>query len=234
MIDVDQTYSNLAAIRSGVPLLGEAMVPGTPRRWVERDLSAAELARQAVEARQDRISRVENSARGLKPTGNSKAPLNVGVLDAKLDVFDAVKELEEAVCDRLGLTPLVGRCAGEHATRTAVERLTRIIGLLGRIAADADLAQHVRTESARLAARTRQALGDDEPVYKIKARCPVCDSLSLRAFPDREIVVCVNSQCVCADDMCPCHNTRPVRHRWLYDQWPDLNDVISVEAKAAA
>ncbi|MEU8055697.1 hypothetical protein [Microbispora bryophytorum] len=234
MINIDKMYSDLAAIRSGVPLFEDAMVPGTPRRWVERDLSPAELARQAAEVREDRINRIENSAKGLKPTGNSKAPLNVGVLDAKVDVFDSVKELEEAVCDRLGLTPLVGHNDGVYAIRSAEDRISRIIGLLDRIVADEDLAEHVRAESARLSRRTRQALGEDEPVYKIKARCPVCDSLSLRAFPDREIVVCVNSRCACDDDTCPCHAARPVRHRWLYDQWPDLNDVISAETRRAA
>ncbi|GIH27629.1 hypothetical protein Aph01nite_59390 [Acrocarpospora phusangensis] len=226
MTYVEKTYSRLDSLRSQVPLLPDAMIPGTPRRWVERDLSASELARQAVEVREDRVDRVENSAKGLKPTGNSKAPLNLGVLDAQVDITVSIRELEEAVCDRLGITPLAGA--------SAIDRITRIIALLSRIAVDDELAEHVLAEGTRLERRARQALGDDEPVYKIKGRCPVCDSVSLRAFPDRQVVVCVNSQCVCDDLMCLCHATKPIRHRWIHDQWDVLNNEISAEERNAA
>lgn len=223
---VDKAYSELAAIRGQLPLFEDAMMPGTPRRWSERDLPPAEIARQAAEVREDRINRIENSAKGLKPTGNSKAPLNIGVLDAQVDVLDSVKELEEAVCERLGLTALAGRNDGVYAVHLAVSRITRIIGLLDRIVTDRDLSEHVLAESARMSKKSRRALGDDEPVHKIKARCPICDALSLRAFPDREVIVCVNTRCLCDEEACSCHWERPARHRWVFDQWADLNDVL--------
>ncbi len=215
---IDRAYSELDSLRVGLGLLPEAMHIGTPRRWIERDLSQAQLDRQGQEHKADRIERIENAAKGIKPAGNSKAPLRLEVLDALVDIEESVKELEAAVCDRLGLTPL--------ESADTEERINRLIKLLNRIDEDEDLAKHFMRESARLNRTARSAIGDSEPVYKIKARCIICDSLSLRAFTERNIVMCVNSYCRCDDEECPCHNDRPAKHSWPYELWESLSKAL--------
>lgn len=222
MTYVDKTYSELAAIRGGLPLLSEAMIPGTPRRWVERDLSAIELARQGAEHRAERIERLTNLAKGLRPTGNSKAPINLAVLDTQVDVEMSVRELEEAVCERLGLTVL-------EAVSTA-DRITRLIGLLDRVSQYEDLADHVFCEARRLSRQIRQALGNAEPVHKLRGRCPHCGSKSIRAFTEREIIMCINPTCACTDDDCVCQDDRPGRHIWAFDVWPTLAEELDRSA----
>ncbi|SEU38695.1 hypothetical protein [Nonomuraea wenchangensis] len=223
MTYVDKTYSELAAIRGGLPLLSEAMIPGTPRRWVERDLSESEIARQGAEHKADRIERVTNLAKGLKPTGNSRAPLNLAVLDTQMSIEEVVKELEEAVCERLGLSVL--------ASTSSADRITRLISLLDRIALDEDLAEHVLAESRRMGRQVRQALGDAEVVHKIRARCPICGSKSIRAFTERELIACINPGCRCDDDDCVCQ--QDLRHLWAYSQWPALAEVFDAQRSAA-
>ncbi|MEV7969016.1 hypothetical protein AB0O34_23940 [Sphaerisporangium sp. NPDC088356] len=78
------------------------------------------------------------------------------------------------------------------------------------------------------------ALGDTEPVHRLDARCPICDARSLRALPDRELVVCVNGSCQCGDDECGCHYERPRRHQWDYDEWPWLAHVLGAGLEASA
>ncbi len=45
-------------------------------------------------------------------------------------------------------------------------------------------------------------------------RCPWCDSVSLRAFPDRGAVLCVNPACRCPEPDCGCHDDPAYRHTW--------------------
>jgi hypothetical protein len=221
---IDKAYDELSSLRGQLALLPEARLIGTPRRWVERDLSEADLEKQASDHRTDKYYRAENAAKGIKATGNSKAPLRLEVFDAMVDIDESIKELEAAVCDHLGLTPLKG-CNG-------AARITRIIGLLDRITVIEDIADHVLRESARMNRKARQALGEAEPIHKIKARCPICDSMSLRAFTERELVICVDPGCECDDEECPCKFDKPVRHMWPVDQWEDLAAVLN-ERKSA-
>lgn len=120
-------------------------------------------------------------------------------------------ELEEAVRDRLGLT---------RARRATVpERLRRIAALLDGVAADPVLAAHVRDETRRMARRCARALGDTETVVRVSGRCPWCDSVSLRAFPDRAAVLCVNPACRCSAPDCGCHDDPAYRHTWNEGEW---------------
>ena len=139
-------------------------------------------------------------------TGHGTAPIRVHVSDALRDITDGVVELEEAVRDRLGLP---------RPRRASVpERLRRIASLLDGVAADPVLAAHVRDESRRLARRCARAVGDAETVVRIAGRCPWCDSVSLRAFPGRGAVLCVNPACRCSDADCGCHDDPGHRHSW--------------------
>ncbi len=64
---------------------------------------------------------------------------------------------------------------------------------------------------SRQAAR---ALGDVEQINKLKERCTICGALSLRAFPERGVVVCANDECRCGEESCGCNADRPRRHQW--------------------
>ncbi|GAT68886.1 hypothetical protein PS9374_04551 [Planomonospora sphaerica] len=178
------------------------------RRWTQRDLTAEQRSRMDKTARAERAVKDENLARGITTLGGGRAPLRLEVLDAETVITYGVVELKAAVCERLGLTPRTGV--------TPVEAITRMIGLLDRIAAHEDLAEHVLSEARAMNSRAGHVLGDAEPVVRLDARCPICSAKSLRAFPDRELVVCVNGSCRCEDEGCGCRLERPVRHRWEY------------------
>lgn len=148
---------------------------------------------------------------GLVAPGPGAAPLRLHVSDAIRDITDGVTELEEAVRERLGLP---------RARRVPVpERLRRIAALLDDIAVDPVLAKHVRDETRRMARRCARALGDTETVVRISGRCPWCDSVSLRAFPDRGAVLCVNPGCRCDGPDCGCHDDPAYRHTWDAGEW---------------
>lgn len=213
-----RTYDHLAALRDALQHFDEALLPGTPRRWAERDLTPHQQARMDARAIEEREAKRLNLACGLKALGDGKAPLRLEVLDAAADITVSVVELEDAVCDVLGLTPL------QRATTN--ERLRRIVDLLDRIELHEDLADHVHREALRLRRLAASAIGDAEVVRKLKFRCHICDANSMRAFPERELVVCVNSDCQCDEDECPCQWERPQRHRWPYDQWPWLAGLL--------
>ncbi|MEU6389785.1 hypothetical protein [Streptomyces sp. NPDC046939] len=120
-------------------------------------------------------------------SGGGAAPVRLYVSDAVRDITDGVCELEEAVRERLGLRPV-------PAAPVPV-RLRRIAGLLDRVDADPVLAAHVEEETRRMAHRCARVLGDTEQMVRLPGRCPRCDSVSLRAFPERAEVRCVNPAC---------------------------------------
>ncbi|WP_331283868.1 hypothetical protein [Streptomyces sp. H39-S7] len=144
--------------------------------------------------------------RGSAPSGGGTAPMRIHISDTIRDIADGVTELEEAVRERLGL----------RAARpvSVPDRLRRIAGLLDRIDQDPDLSAHVLDEARRMARRCARALGDPEQIVRIPGRCPFCDSVSLRAFPERGTVLCANPACRCPDDACPCGDTPAFRHGW--------------------
>lgn len=218
----DHIYASLNELRGRLPLLDEALAGGTPRRWTERDLTDAQRERLDAQAFQDRAARAWNTRHGRTTAlGDSRAPLALNVLDTVTAIGSGVIAIEKATCEWLGITPLVDAGTGQ--------RITRIIGLIRRIEALEELAIYVDAESARLNRWAGSAIGDTEPVHKIKARCPICDAKSLRAFPHRELVICVNANCVCDQQDCRCTADRPLRHRWPYDQWPWLAQVLNEE-----
>lgn len=222
----DRIYDNLAELRNRLPRLDSALPGGTPRRWSQRDLTPAERERQDIQARLDKEARDWNARHGIGAIGASRAPLSVAVLDATAVITAGIKTIEATVCEWLGLTPLAGA--------TPHDRITRLVGLLGRIETLDELAVWVDAEAARLNRQARGVLGDSEPVHRLDARCPICDAVSLRAFPEREVVICVNDGCVCTDEACGCNAPRPRRHRWHYAQWPWLAQLLDRELENAA
>ncbi|MFF7469390.1 hypothetical protein [Streptomyces sp. NPDC008092] len=194
------------------PELAVELAPGrgaTPDRRPTPAPPPADLADRLREERAEAL--LLQRAHGLLAPGHSAAPLRLHISDAIRDITDGVMELEEAVRDRLGL-PRVRRAS-------VPERLRRIGGLLDGIAADPVLAAHVRDETRRMARRCARALGDTETVVRVSGRCPWCDSVSLRAFPDRAAVLCVNPACRCTDPDCGCHDDPAYRHTWDEGEW---------------
>lgn len=154
-----------------------------------------------------------SGSRGSASSGGGAAPMRIFISDTIRDIADGVTELEEAVRERLGLRP---------ARPVPVpDRLRRIAGLLDRIDQDPALSAHVRDETRRMARRCARALGDPEQIVRIPGRCPFCDSVSLRAFPERGTVLCANPACRCPDDTCPCGDTPAFRHGWTATDLPE-------------
>lgn len=194
------------------PELAVELAPGRGAIPAHRTTPAPPPADLAGRLREERAEALLlQQAHGLVAPGHSAAPLRLHISDTIRDITDGVVELEEAVRDRLGL-PRVRRAP-------VPERLRRIVGLLDGIAADPVLAAHVRDETRRMARRCARALGDTETVVRVSGRCPWCDSVSLRAFPDRAAVLCVNPACRCTDPDCGCHDDPAYRHTWDEGEW---------------
>ncbi|GHF48010.1 MULTISPECIES: hypothetical protein [Streptomyces] len=177
-----------------------------------------ELNRELAPSRTARPAAERTPRSGRPPS----APIRLFVSDTIRDITDGVVELEEAVCDRLRLP---------HPPRGTVEqRLLRLLALLDRgITADPLLADHVRAESRRMARRCSRALGDAETPVRVRGRCPHCDSVSLRVFPHRETVLCINPGCRCADPSCTCTTDDRHRHAWPRDRWQQLTETIAAD-----
>ncbi|WP_349253918.1 hypothetical protein [Streptomyces sp. BPTC-684] len=118
---------------------------------------------------------------------SATAPIRLHISDAVRDITDGVVELEEAVRERLCLRPA--------APAPVVARLRRVAGLLDRVRELPDLAEHVTEETRRMARRCARELGDPEQMIRLDGRCPACGSVSLRIFPERGAVLCVNPVC---------------------------------------
>jgi hypothetical protein len=214
-VNIDYVYDALAALRSYLPLLDDALQPGTPRRWSQTDLTEEQRERLDEQARAEREAKMVNLARGIKALGDGKAPLRLDVLDSIGDVHAGVTALEVAVCERLQIVAVLRGDTGA--------RIAHIVGHLERIAGWPDLADHVTAEAVRLRRLAGRCVGDNEPVHRIDGRCPICNARSLRAFPDREVVACINASCRCDDEEeCPCWWDPPRRHRWAIEVWPAL------------
>ncbi|MFJ3574739.1 hypothetical protein [Streptomyces rubiginosohelvolus] len=204
-------------IRQFPELLVE-LAPGRGPSDAERHAPGqARLAFRAARTEAERREALLNEQRhGLTVPGHSAAPVRLYVSDAIRDITDGVVELEEAVLDRLGL--------GRPRRAPVGRRLLNITALLESVAADPVLAGHVRDELRRLARRCARALGETESVVRVSGRCPWCDSVSLRAFPERRALLCVNPACRCTDPGCDCVGDPAFRHLWPENAWPELTE----------
>ncbi|MEU9998355.1 hypothetical protein [Streptomyces sp. NPDC050848] len=197
------------------PELAEELAPGR-RSPAGTPPTAPHPGRDELIREERREALLLQQRHGLAVPGHGAAPIRLHVSDAIRDISDGVVELEEAVCARLGLPR--PRRAG------VIERLRRVVGLLDDLAPHPDLARHVRDEIRRMARRCARTLGDTETVVRVAGRCPWCDSVSLRVFPDRRAVLCVNPACVCTDEVCGCQDDPAYRHLWPEERWGELAD----------
>ncbi|MFF2777847.1 hypothetical protein ACFVU3_23375 [Streptomyces sp. NPDC058052] len=211
-----------AALVRQFPELAEELAP--VRRSPAGSAPAAPRPGDAALLRQERREALLLEQRhGLAVPGHGAAPIRLHVSDCIRDVTDGVVELEEAVCARLGL-PRPPRAG-------VTDRLRRVAGLLDGVAAHPDLARHVRDEIRRMARRCARTLGAVESVVRVAGRCPWCDSVSLRAFPDRRAVLCVNPACVCVDPVCGCQDDPAYRHLWREEAWGELAEASGARAE---
>lgn len=210
------------------PELAEELAPGAGRRANSSDTDGPRAPR-AGEADRLRAERRDallvEQRHGLAVPGYGAAPLRLHVSDAIRDITDGVVELEEAVHAGLGLP--------QPRRARVPERLRRIGALLAGIQAHPVLARHVRDEVRRMARRCARALGDTEQVVRVPGRCPWCDSVSLRAFPVRRAVLCVNPACRCGDADCGCRDDPAYRHVWDEGEWAALGTTAAREFAAA-
>ncbi len=95
-MNTDLAYEALAELRDALPRLGDALVPGTPRRWNERDLTPAQRVRRDAQAVADRAAKDWNARVGITAPGAGRAPLNLAVLNTVIHVEQGVAELEAA------------------------------------------------------------------------------------------------------------------------------------------
>ncbi|MFZ3472284.1 hypothetical protein ACODT3_14950 [Streptomyces sp. 4.24] len=204
----------IASLIRQFPELCEELAPGRAAPFTAGPSSPRTPRDDALVREERREALAVQQRHGLSAPGHSAAPLRLYVSDAIRDITDGVVELEEAVCARLGIL---------RPRRALVPvRLRRLAALLEEIAAHPDLARHVRDELRRMARRCARALGDTEQVVRVSGRCPWCDSVSLRAFPDRRAVLCVNPACRCTGEECGCHDDPAYRHLWPEGEWAVL------------
>ena len=225
-MNVDQVYEDLAQLRERLPLVGEFLEPGTPRRWSQRDMTDDERAQMDARALSERAARLALDRAGIVVVGETRPPLRVSVLDQLVQIHAGIREVESCACEWLGLTALAGA--------TTRERIDRIVGLLDRIAALDELAMWVASEAARLNRVARRACGDAEPVHKIDAPCLLCGMYSLRAFPERGLIACMYSECQCGSATCRCYKApRPGIHKWDETRWKQLARDLDMRAAQA-
>ncbi|MEU9702803.1 hypothetical protein [Streptomyces sp. NPDC047981] len=211
-----------ASLARQFPELAEELAPGR-RSPTGAAPAAPHPGRDELIREERREALLLQQRHGLVVPGHGAAPIRLHVSDAIRDITDGVVELEEAVRARLGL-PRPGRAP-------VVERLRRTMALLDEIAAHPDLARHVRDELRRMARRCARTLGDTETVVRVSGRCPWCDSVSLRAFPDRRAVLCVNPACTCTVDDCGCQDDPAYRHLWPETEWAELANASGTRAE---
>ncbi|GAA3374303.1 hypothetical protein GCM10020367_37670 [Streptomyces sannanensis] len=214
-----------ASLVQQFPELTEELAPGR-RSAAGTTPTAPHPGRDELIREERREALLLQQRHGLAVPGHGAAPIRLHVSDAIRDITDGVVELEEAVRSRLGL-PRPPRAG-------VIERLRRVVGLLDDIAAHPVLARHVRNEIRRMARRCARTLGDTETVVRVSGRCPWCDSVSLRAFPDRRAVLCVNPACVCTDESCGCQDDPSYRHLWPEEEWSELADASGARTEEIA
>jgi hypothetical protein len=167
----------------------------------------------------ERADTIEQMRRGITPIGSSPAPGDLTITSTLARVDRDLAVLVRAVQYGLGDTPAPIRprltTTGFRLATGPEAHITRLVRLVPRAAAYLEVIDHVLGETRRIHGSVRWALGDAEEVRTLPTRCYICGAKSLRAFPARGIIRCVNASCRCDTDGCGCSDTdRPTRHWW--------------------
>jgi hypothetical protein len=198
-------------IHRPTPAPGPAQIAAAGRRW------AAE-----------RADTLEQMRRGITPIGASPAPGDLTIPSTLARADRDLGVLVRAVQYGLGDVPAPARpklaTRGFRPVVGPEAHITRLVKLVPRAVAHEDLADHLLSEIRRIHATVRWALGDAEEVRALPTRCYICGAKSLRAFPARGIIRCVNASCRCEEAGCGCADPdRPTRHWWPAADRDDLD-----------
>jgi hypothetical protein len=265
---LEQIAATLEELTALWPRMEQALLPGTRRRWAEREQEVDDKGRPIPEPAETRCPDCGSVRLRLpdwksspdadetlhgKPycplgcdnaagaPGYSRSPASDDALSVLVSVGTDLAWLEDSIRTTLGFTALdeQDELHEAHRHRNSMSRLSGrdpmqaaawLRDALPALVEHAEMARHVDRELTRMTRTVRRSLGDIEPVHLIKAPCPICDCLSLRAFPERELIVCIHENCQCSDPDCGCTNsTRRFRHRWRRDQWSWLAQVLGVD-----
>ncbi len=172
--------------------------------------------------------------------GYSRSPAADDALSVMVSVAADLTWLEDEVRKQLGFIALdehhevqaahrLRQSLPRLAGRDAVAAATWLRSALPSLTDHADLARHAERELARMRRAVSRALGDSEAVHPIKAPCPICSCMSLRSFPERELIICIHEKCRCTEADCRCSIDSRYRHRWPRDRWPWLARVLGVD-----
>lgn len=205
---LDRAYVALSDLRERLPHLHAALVPGTPRRSSGAGIGARMRSRLDELVRAERAERVDLAARGIKVSGDGRTPLVLSVLDTERHILTSITRLEAQSCEWLGLTPL--------ASVDPARRIGRVIGMLTALDRHQPWIEYVAAEAGRLSRRTARAMGEVEPITRFSSRCPICRARSLRALPERELVVCANGGCIAVCLRSACVHLTAGRHVWSF------------------
>lgn len=200
-------YEALSALRTDLARLEDLRGEGPIRRatgWGPTPEQIAQAGRRHMEERADTLHQL---SKGLAPIGASPAPADLVVLDTIRDVRIDLGDLLDACIDRVAPTT--------NPAHTSARRIGQLVNLLTKIGAVPDLLDHLLSETQRMRARVRYALGENEEIRQLRVRCPLCGARSLRELTARGLIMCSNTMCRCADPTCPCSDPdRPRRHQW--------------------
>lgn len=189
MTDLAGTVEQLHEIADWWAELEEDLVPGTARRWYERDETEDRRAARRYQDMLDRRAAEREIFWGRIPPGFTASPAVDTVLEVKRQVELNITGLHVLVFAVMsdGQAPQVrfSVSAGARWLADAIPGLSAHPATVEQVASDA----------RHLAWLVRHATGQQEPVVQLKADCPTCACRSLRAFPLREAVRCVNPDC---------------------------------------
>ncbi len=189
---------------------------------------------------------------GSSGPGESPAPARLDVVDTIPVIARTVLALEDTVrlslgdgaadrsayrVDAAGLvwtTPALWTAVWPDKAGPLVPLSARYLACQAdRIAARPDLVDVALDELRYARGRLRAAVGTAERIRALAAPCPICGTMALRAYHQREVIACTNPACRCQAGDCWCH--RGGHHLWRYspdprrDEWARLAHLLDVD-----
>lgn len=211
--------------------LADLLEPGRRQRTARPAMSPAARAVADRQAKAERRDQVATLKAGLKPSGASKAPLDLGVLDIKMLVETTAHD-SAIICGSVLRNEPMMAYAAAHMHGTDEQRyhhaVAYLLVALRRI--PPDLAGERGTELAHAAWLGQQATGKAPDRRNFRhGPCPACgrDSLLVQTVSSEQpaLVMCGRPDCKCRGLDCLCRRpfrTPGVRHVWGSDEFEQL------------
>ena len=193
--------ADLTWISNSWPDLYQLRLPGSRRRTPRRPLS------RAARERADEQARMEKAEQGLSVLGASKAPMDVGILDALADLLAQACELDDRVTMTAGVPDV-----DPPSTGYDFEALPRILAHLAAhlpVATDVDpgVLDEAEYVVKRMRGRLERALGDLSDGQVLPGLCAWCHgatttapaggekTLTVKVVADQPLIVCMSDLC---------------------------------------